>query len=572
MRRMPPAETRIELHAYDTGAARRLEHELGVGGVVAQILVRRGLSEPEHARAFLQGRERHAPGEFFGIDAAVAAVERQIRAGGRIVVHGDYDVDGVCATAVLVRALRALGADVGWYLPSRSRDGYGLAPATVARLAAAGTRLLITVDCGITAVQEVAQARAAGIEVVVTDHHSPRADGELPDCAIVHPVVCAYPSPELCGAAVAHKLAEALGAPTAAQDVELVALATVADLIPLRDESRRLVREGLMQMAGSRRPGLRALMRVSRTDPSALDETALGFRLAPRINAAGRMRSADAGLELLLTEDPQRAAEIARELDGVNAARRETEQRISWEAERMAAELGECSGYVLAAPGWHAGVIGIVASRIVERFNRPAIMLALDPHNSAAPAHGSGRSIPGFDLLGALEATGEHLLSFGGHRAAAGLTIRPDAIPAFRDAFDAHAARALTPELLAPAQRVDACVPVSALTLDLAEELLLLAPFGHGNPVPRLLVRGVRFEAVRAMAEGRHARFDVVADGGRAAAVAFGQGTGFTGADGQPVDAIFELARNVFNGTVEPRLSFVAAHRHVSESAPALAG
>ncbi|MDE3134168.1 MAG: single-stranded-DNA-specific exonuclease RecJ [Acidobacteriota bacterium] len=551
----PAPPTRIELPGYDLGAALRLERELGVSHVLAQILARRGYREPAAVRAFLAADQRHDPSLFAGLDRALELIWGHVRAGTRIVVHGDYDVDGVCATAVLVRALRALGADAGWYLPSRSADGYGLAAATVERLCQAGTGLLITVDCGITAVEQVAAARAAGMDVVITDHHAPRSDGELPDCQIVHPAICRYPTAELCGTAVAHKLAEALGAPTAAEDLELVALATVADLMPLRGENRRIVREGLIQMAGTRRVGLRALMKVSRTDPSGLDASCLAFRLAPRINAAGRMRRADAGLELLLTDNPQRAEEIARELDAVNAERRATEQQITWEADALAKELGERSAYVLAAAGWHAGVIGIVASKIVERHHRPTIMLALDPSDATAPAHGSGRSIPGFDLLAALEATGEHLITYGGHRAAAGLSIASEQIPAFREAFERHAGELLTPELLAPAERVDAVVSGADLSLALAEELELLAPFGNGNPEVRLYVAGATFDAVRTMGEAdQHVRFNVNSGGVRANAVAFGCDGRIAGADGKPIDASFKLERNVWNGVVEPRL------------------
>ncbi len=549
------AGPRLELPGYELEAALALERELGVSHVLSQILVRRGLADPDAARAFLAADERHDPALFAGLTDALDVIWRHVRGGGRIIVHGDYDVDGVCATAVLVRALQALGADVGWYLPSRSEDGYGLSVTTVERLAQAGGRLLVTVDCGITAVEPVQTAASLGLDVVVTDHHAPRGDGALPDCPIVHPAICRYPTPDLCGTAVAHKLAEALGAPTAAEDLELVALATVADLMPLQGENRRIVRDGLNQMAGTRRPGLRALMAVSRTDPSALDAACLAFRLAPRINAAGRMRRADAGLELLLTDDPARAQRIAQELDAVNAERRATEQRIAWEAEAIAAEMGERSAYVLAAPGWHAGVIGIVASRIVERHHRPAIMLALDPADPAAAAHGSGRSIPGFDLLGALEATGEHLLTYGGHRAAAGLSIAPEAIPAFRDAFERYAAERLTPELLRPVERADAVVSAADLSLELAESLQTLAPFGSGNPEVRLYVAAATFDGVRAMGEsGQHVRFNVNSGGARANAVAFGCDGRIAGADGGPVDASFRLERNVWNGVVEPRL------------------
>jgi single-stranded-DNA-specific exonuclease len=265
---------------------------------------------------------------------------------------------------------------------------------------------------------------------VVTDHHASRADGELPDCPIVHPAVCDYPCRELCGTGVAYKLAQALGAATAAEDIELVALATVADLMPLRGENRRLVREGLAALANTAKPGLQALMEVSRADPSGLDTQTLGFRLAPRINAAGRLRRADAGLELLLTGDRRRAAEIAAELDAVNLERRAVEQRIVWEAEAQVAELGPRPAYVLAGEDWHPGVIGIVASRIVERHHRPTILIALGEE----PAQGSGRSIPGFDLLAALHAGAEHLERYGGHRAAAGLSICSESIAAFRAA------------------------------------------------------------------------------------------------------------------------------------------
>jgi single-stranded-DNA-specific exonuclease len=549
-----PTHARLELPTYGLAQALALERELGIGHVLAQVLVRRGLGDPGLARDFLAADERHDPGAFTGIEAALAAIRAQIAAGGRIVVHGDYDVDGVCATAILVRALRSFGANAGWFLPSRIDDGYGLSSATVQRLAARGTALLITADCAITAVEEVGAARAAGMDVVVTDHHAPRADGRLPDCPILHPVVCDYPCPHLCGTGVAYKLAQALGAGTAEEDLELVALATVADLVALHGENRRLVRAGLAALASTGKPGLRALMAVSRADPSALDARTLGFRLAPRINAAGRLHRADAGLELLLCEDPVRARAIATELDSVNAERRAVEQRIVWEAEAQVRELEAArprSAYVLAAEDWHPGVVGIVASRIVERHHRPTILIALD----GTEGTGSGRSIPGFDLLAGLHATAEHLPRYGGHRAAAGLTIEAEKVERFRAAFEAHAAAVLTPDLLEPVERVDAVVSGSELGLELAEELEALEPCGMGNPGPRLLVPGARVRDVRPMGEaGRHARFTVISGGARARAVAFGcDGRVAEGPD-RPLDATFRLERNAYNGAVEPRL------------------
>ncbi len=561
-----PGPRRFALAPYDIGAALGLQRALGIGHVLSQVLVRRGLGDPDTARAFLAAQETHDPGAFAGMDAALELIGRRIADGRRITVHGDYDVDGVCATAIMVRALRSLGADVDWFLPSRIEDGYGLSAATVERLAARGTALVLTVDCAITAVEEVAAARAAGMDVVVSDHHAPRADGRLPDCPIVHPVVGGYPCPDLCGTGVAHKLALALGAPSAAEDSELVALATVADLVPLRGENRRLVRDGLRALAATGTCGLRALMAVSKVDPSALDASTLGFRLAPRINAAGRLARADAGLELLLCEDPARARAIATELDAVNAERRAVEQRILWEAEAQVRELESVRqgrfAYVLAGEGWHPGVVGIVASRIVERHHRPAILIALD--GAAQPATGSGRSIPGFDLLGALHATADHLGRYGGHTAAAGLALAADRVEEFRDAFEAHAAELLTPELLEPVERVDAVVSGTELGLDLAEELEALQPCGMGNPAPRLLVPGARFQNVRAMGEGRHARFTVVSGGVRAKAVAFGCDGRVAQDPSQPRDATFRLERNAYNGAVEPRLVL----RHSRPCAP----
>jgi single-stranded-DNA-specific exonuclease len=560
----PPAKTpRLEIPEYDLAAALALERTLGVSHVLSQLLIRRGLGEPGAVRAFLEGRDAHEPGEFEGIERAVTVITRHIDAGSRIVVHGDYDVDGVCATAIMVRALRSLGANVSWFLPSRLEDGYGLSLATVERLAARDARLLITVDCGITAVSEVAAARAAGIDVVLTDHHSSRADGELPECPILHPSLCGYPCPDLCGTGVAFKLAQALGAGTADEDLDLVAIATVADLVALQGENRRLVREGLCALANTCKAGLRALMAVSRTDPSALDAHALGFRLAPRINAAGRLRRPDAGLELLLTAEAERAAEIAAELDAVNAERRAVEQRIVWEAEIQVSQLGERSAFVLAGEDWHPGVIGIVASRIVERHHRPTILVALD---GDGPAQGSGRSIPGFDLLGALHAAADHMVRYGGHRAAAGLTVMPDRVPALRAAIESHAEEVLTAEMLAPVERVDAVVSGSELGLTLAEELALLEPCGIGNPRSRLLVPGARFDDVRPMGEGRHARFSVRSGGTRASAVAFGCDGKLAGDAGEPLNATFRLERNVWNGAVAPRL--VLCHARPCSPAP----
>jgi len=564
---------RLEIPGYDLALALKLERELGVSHVLAQILVRRGLGDPVAARVFLEPAGEHPPSAFAGIEQAVSVIQRHVAQGSQIAVHGDYDVDGVCATALMVRALRELGAQVEWVLPSRAEDGYGFTSDSVSRLVARGVQLVITVDCGITAVDEVAEAGQAGIDVVVTDHHRPRADGCLPDCPVVHPTVCHYPFADLCGTGVAYKLACALGAHSPREDLELVALATVADLVPLRGENRFLVRTGLRALAGTEKPGLRALLDVAGCDPSGLDAGALGFRLAPRINAAGRLARADAGVELLLCPDEARAHEIAVELDRLNGERRAIEQRITWEAQAQVAELGARSAYVLAGAGWNPGVVGIVASRIAERHHRPAIVVALPAEGPARGpglgqgselAQGSARSIPGFDLLGALHACAEHLERYGGHQAAAGLTIRPDAIEPFRAALEAYASSVLTSELLTPVERIDALVSGSELGLGLAEELELLEPTGIGSPRPRLLIPGARFGDCRTMGEGRHARFTVLAGGSRTPAVAFGCDGRLGVEPGEAVDAAFRLERNCWNGAVESRLLL----RHAWPCAP----
>jgi len=560
----PPREPRPRLTVapYDYAQTLRLERELGASHTLAQVLVRRGLAEPEEARAFLAGADEHDPREFAGIEIAVETIARHLAAGARITVHGDYDCDGVCATAILVRGLRALGGEVDWHLPERLADGYGLSSATVGRLAERGTSLLITVDCAITAVEEVAAARAAGLDVVVTDHHRPRADGSLPDAPIVHPSLCGYPCPDLCGAGVAHKLLAAVvrasGADPAVaeRDLDLVALATVADLVPLRGENRRLVRQGIRALAGTASPGLRALMEASRLDPGRLDARSLGFRLAPRLNAAGRVRTAGGALELLLTGDEDRALELAAGLDAANAERRATEISILREAEGLLRARGAQHAYVLAGEGWHPGVIGIVASRLAERWHRPVVMIALDGDEGT----GSGRSIPGFDLLAGLDACDEHLLRHGGHSAAAGMTIESGEVEAFGAAFAAHAEAVLTEARLRPERRADAVVAGDPLGLALAEELEALEPCGMGNPSPALLVPAARLADPRTMGQDRrHVRATLTAAGARAKLVAFGCDGRLPVAAGEPADVLARLEADEWNGAVEPRLRLLWA-------------
>jgi single-stranded-DNA-specific exonuclease len=452
----------------------------------------------------------------------------------------------------MVSTLRALGAECDWLIPDRIDDGYGLSASNIEKLAKRGTKLMITVDCGVTAVGEVRLARELGIETIVSDHH--QAGEELPDCPILHPQISNYPFVSLCGTAVAWKLASALRHSGDELDLDLVALATVADVVPLVGENRSLVKRGLVEMRRTRRPGLRALMAASKCEPTRLDESDLAFRLAPRINAAGRLYRADAGVELMLTEDDARAEEIAVELGRANSERRAREREVDTAAEAARRELPEvlreAPGLVLAGEDWHPGVVGIVASRLVERHHRPVVVVSLD---GAGGGRGSGRSIPGFDLLAALEACAEHLDSFGGHRAAAGLALRAESLEAFREAFAAHATAVLGPDELLRRQRIDAMVGGVGLGLELAEELGQLAPFGMGNPGVRLMVPSARVSDVRTMGAGKHARFSLHSGSHRALGVAFGRSS-LGVEDDESVDASVRLEVNHWNGSVEPRV------------------
>ncbi len=543
---------------YDADAADELSRELGLSEITASVLVRRGYGELESARRFLEAElPGHDPFLLGDMALAVERIRAAIDAGTRICVHGDYDVDGICATALALLLLRELGADAVWHLPSRFEEGYGVSSDTLAKLAEDGIGLVLTVDCGITAVAEVAEAKALGLEVIVTDHHRP--GDELPDCPIVATRPSPYPFPELCGTGVVRKLGEALlGAdhPALRKHLDLVALATIADVVPLVDENRGLAAAGLRELACTRRPGLQALMRSARVDPAAVDAGAVGFRLAPRINAAGRLCRPDIALELMLTDDAEEAKRLASELEELNRERQAVEDRILREATAQVEALPEVErrhrGYVLAGEDWHEGVIGIVASRLVERFNRPVVLIAA----SQDGWKGSGRSISRFDLHGALGACAMHLERFGGHRAAAGLSIDPANIASFAAAFAAHADSALTEEDLHAVTVVDAVVSAQDLTLELAQELDRLAPFGLGNPDVTLLVPATQPVAPATVGEGKHLRFRVRQNGRDAgSAIAFGQGSQLDRLRAAGLfDVVCRLKENHWNGTVAPQL------------------
>jgi single-stranded-DNA-specific exonuclease len=546
------------LDPVDASAADDLARELSLHDVTAAVLVRRGYADPEAAGRFLAAEmPGHDPNLLGDMEAAVRRIRAAVAEGKRICVHGDYDVDGICATALAVVFLRELGADVVWHLPSRFEEGYGVSSETLGRLVEEGVGLVLTVDCGITAVEEIAEAKALGLEVVVTDHHRPGPT--LPDCPIVATRPSDYPFPELCGTGVVFKLGEALlgaDSPAVRRQLDLVALATVADVVPLLDENRALATAGLRALSSTRRPGLQALMQSAHVDPATVDASAIGFRLAPRINAAGRLCRPDIALELILTEDKARAKELAAELEELNRERQAVEDRIVREAvalvEALPPKESRRRGYVLWSEDWHEGVIGIVASRLVERFNRPVVLVT----GSGEGWKGSGRSIGSFDLHGALAACAAHLERFGGHRAAAGLSILPENLEAFGEAFAAHADAVLDEQDLVPVTSVDAVVAGRDLTLGLAQELERLAPFGLGNPDVTLLVPACQAVSPATVGEGKHLRFRVNQHGQDAgSAIAFGQGSQLDRlrAEGR-FDVACRLKENHWNGTVAPQL------------------
>jgi single-stranded-DNA-specific exonuclease len=486
--------------------------------------------------------------------AAVDVIVTTVRARQRIMVHGDYDVDGQCAAAVLTRALRAAGADVHPFLPHRMTDGYDFGAAGLAEAQRIGAALIVTCDCGITAVDAVSRAKAAGLRVVVTDHHLP---GPIlpPADAVVDPQRADDDSGlgYLCGTSIVFKLVQALVEPLGLPKalplhlLDYVALATVADVVPLTGENRTLVKHGLKLLARSRWVGLRALLDRAKVGGQELRAAQVGFIIAPRLNAVGRIANANDGVRLLLTDDAAEAATLADQFEALNKERQDLDQRIldevMTEIERDYADPAVHAAFVLARDGWHPGVVGIVASRVVERFGRPAFLIGLD----GEVGKGSGRSIDGFDLHDALSTCGDLLERFGGHRMAAGLSIRRDHVAAFRERFNAIALAALAPGDLGPTQRVDVEVTLDEITDDLERWSRELEPCGMGNPGAVFGVRNVRLENSRVV--GTNHLKGVLSGGGRGIdTIAFGWADRFAGFGDRPLDAAVRLERNEWNG------------------------
>ena len=519
---MPPA--RWLLPETDPLQVQTLAAALGVSVAAARVLCARGLADAETARRFIRAplEALHDPYAMAGMPEAVERLARSIRTGEKILIYGDYDVDGTTAVVLLKKAIELAGGAASFFIPHRLKDGYGMRAEVVESAAAAGVRLIVSVDTGIRASEVVRVAGRLGIDVIVTDHHLP--ESELPPAlAVLNPnrAGCGYPEKNLCGAGVAFKLAQALlgtlGWPAeklarvTESFLKIVAIGTVADVVPLTGENRIIVKHGLAGLGNVRNQGLRALLDVAGfTGASVPTAGQVAFRIAPRMNAAGRMDTATAVIELFLTGDAARARAIAAQLDTLNQERQRTEEAIT------SAILAEClrspvdgrSALVFCGEGWHRGVLGIVASRLVERFHRPAFVLGMED----GLARGSGRSVPGFHLLQALESMPELFAKFGGHVYAAGVTLPAANVDPFRERFNAYASERLRPEDLVESVEIDAVVELAEIDERAVADVLALAPFGCGNPAPRFAAIGVEVAGASVWKE-RHLRLAVRQNG-----------------------------------------------------------
>lgn len=540
----------------DAGVSGEISRALNVSPLIAQLLAQRGIKDVESWTRFTTPslENLHNPYDLHDMDRAVERITTAVENGERITIYGDYDVDGLTSTTIMKEALEFLGAEPQVYLPNRFTDGYGPNQAVYERLQAAGTELLITVDNGVSGHDPIAWAMANGMDVVVTDHH------ELPDIlpdavAVVHPRFPGshYPFGDLSGAGVAFKVATALLEEVPIESMDLAALGAIADVVSLTDENRIFVQMGLQLLRENPRMGLKALIKAAGVDPEHIDEQTVGFALAPRLNAIGRLGDATPGVTLLTTYDPDEAAELASKIDATNKERQQLVADIAAAAEEQALspENQARAALVLAGENWHQGVVGIVASKIVELTGKPTVILSVDPETGTAK--GSGRSVPAFHLFQGLQACSTHLNHFGGHAMAAGLSLQADEIPAFREALAAAAAEHVTGDARPPL-RITARIDAANVTMATYDALQQLAPFGEGNPQPLFALTADSIDQVKAIGQdGKHLRFRV---DGQFGAIAFGMGQLAPDlANAQKVKVAFALDTNTFRGNTSLQLA-----------------
>ena len=550
-----------ETVACDESPAEELSRELGVSPVTARLLCIRGLGSLEDARRFLSPRleDLHDPMRLADMGAAVDRILAAIAAKDRIVIHGDYDVDGVTSTVILRRALEMLGADVVHFLPERFRDGYGLQPATIDRLHQEGVRLVISVDCGIRAAEAATRARDLGIDLIITDHHEP--DSELPHAlAVINPKRhdCSYPDKNLAGVGVALKLVQALCGRTGHLNwmpafVKVAAIGTLADVVPLTGENRIIAKLGLgMLSKGPHKVGLRALLDVCGLSGREIDSYHIGFVVAPRVNAAGRMSTPDIAARLLLASDEtmgEEARALAEQLNAENLRRQQEEAEIVTQAKKIVEtdlEVGSRTVIVVAGDGWHRGVIGIVASKLVDAFHRPAIVISTD----GDVAHGSCRSIPSFNMLAALESCGEVMSKFGGHKQAAGLTMEASRIRELRTRVNEYADGCIGPDDLRPRLWIDGSLTFRSINEQVVSELSTLAPFGAGNPCPIFRTSTVEIVDGPRRLKDRHLKMAFRQDGRIMRGIAWraSERESFVTEHRAAIDLAFSLEQDTWNG------------------------
>ena len=540
----------------DAAVVSALQEELRLPRAICRLLAARGYGAPDDAKAYLRPRldHLHDPTGLTDLDRAVDRIVRALRESETVLVHGDYDVDGICSTTLMVRTLAMLGGNAVPFIPRRLEDGYDLTDAGVRAARERGASLVITCDCGTSAHAPIAELQASGVDVIVTDHHLP--GGPLPPAyAVLNPKRpgCTSRDKDLAAAGVAFKLALALTRAVGGNEnavyamLDLVALATIADVAPLRGENRVLVRYGLKLLNEAARPGIRAMIRAAGLEGKALTSGRVGFILAPRLNAAGRLGSALRGVDLLLATSDQQANPIARELEELNARRQELDRATLDRARAMVQgmDLAATFGIVLAEQGWHPGVIGIVASRIVEEFGRPTVLIALEGEHGK----GSGRSISAFDLHAGLAECRDLLLRFGGHRSAAGVTIAADRVAEFAERFNRVAIAQLSESDLVPELRVDLELPLDQVNDELEALLRYLEPCGVGNPSPLLVTRGVTVAAPPRVVGKDGLKVALYGAGRELVALGWGMGQRARELDvGMSIDVAYRLERDEWNG------------------------
>lgn len=556
---MLKSKTRWIVRKSDQQLVKTLENELKITPLVASLLINRGLDTVDSARYFLFGKEQfHDPYLLKGMDIAVNRIREAIDQKEPILIFGDYDADGVSSTTVLMLTLRDLGANVQFYIPNRFTEGYGPNETAFRRASDNGIKLIITVDTGISAIHEASIAKEIGLDLIITDHHEPGP--VLPEAlAIIHPKLpdSVYPFRELAGVGVAFKLAHALYGEVPEKLLEIAVIGTIADLVSLKDENRLIAKKGLEKLKVTKNKGLKALLKVAGVDSQSINEETIGFSLAPRINAVGRLENADMAVELLLTDDPYEAEALAQEMDELNKTRQSIVNSITLEAIEEVERnypIDTNSVLVIGKEGWNAGVIGIVASRLVEKFYRPTIVLSFDKEKGLAK--GSARSIAGFDLFKNLSECRDILPHFGGHPMAAGMTLKLEDVSDLRQRLNNLANEQLTEDDFIPITTLDHQIKVDEINLSSLGELNLLAPFGMDNPKPKVLISNVQISTMRKIgSEQNHLKVMVNENGTNLDGIGFGLGPLVDHiSPASKISIIGELAINEWNNIRKPQI------------------